>query len=666
VTPADTELIALFVREVERHIERLSAPEVSLADVRAILHSLKGSAAMARQHDLALVVSQLKTRYQSGEPEIIPRIVGVLSAALDRLRQGQTAFPTAWPEPPPEMGPARVSAAYRGDYLAAMRDRVTEVDAALSEANVTAALGRAYRCVHGMKSTAASVGDELTAWYCHGLESRLKSLLDDRDRSGGGELAELARHRALLVELLEHPEEALSTLRALGEGRRGPPRVERSFTVSTWPPPPSPPPAADPDPLVYVQSSLVDRFLERLERVDLVQEEISGVSDSGRALTAQLRELRARLLEALRLIGPPRPWGAPAAALRHLEWGAQVLASASDEADQAAVTCRRNAEVLHGGAREMRLELAELRRTTARALFDRVAQAVRNLASGGPEVRVEMVGAEVPIDRRLAGRLFEPVLQLVRNAVAHGIEPPEVRLASGKPRVGTIMLRAAGLGEWLRIVVEDDGRGVNVSRIRELAVERGAVSPDAAEQAQEDELLGLLFLPGFTTREDPDLLAGRGVGLDLAQAAVRRLGGAIRLARRPGSGLTATVEVPAERGVMEVVWLGAGGEEFALPVGFTGRVFGSAELERAVPLAACLGLEARSPPAWGLELVIHGVQPIHLGVDSIGEMEEANIRPVPALVAAAGPYSGAILRSDGSLRLTLDAALLAARAWSLV
>ena len=665
MTPADTELIALFVTEVERHIERLSAPEVSSADVRAILHSLKGSAAMARQHDLALVLSQLKSRYQSGEPEIIPRILRVLRAALDRLRQGQTAFSTAWPEPPPEMGPARVSAAYRGDYIGAMRDRVTEVDAALSESNVTAALGRAYRSVHGMKATAASVGDEVTAWYCHGLESRLKTLLDDRDRSGG-ELGELARHRAVLVQLLEHPEEALNTLRALGEGRRGTPRVERSSPVSTWPPAPSAPPASDPDPLVYVPSSLVDRFLERLERVDLVHDEISGVSDSGRALTAQLRELRARLLEALRLIGPPRPWGAPAAALRHLEWGAQVLGSASDEADQAAVTCRRNAEVLHAGAREMRLELAELRRTTARTLFDRVGQAVRNLASGGPEVRVEMVGAELPIDRRLAGRLFEPVLQLARNAVAHGIEPPDVRVASGKPRVGTIMLRAVGLGEWLRIVVEDDGRGVNVSRIRELAVERGAVSPDAAEQAQEDELLGLLFLPGFTTREDPDLLAGRGVGLDLAQAAVRRLGGAIRLARRPGSGLTATVEVPAERGLVEVVWLGAGGEEFALPVGFTGRVFGSAERERAVPLAACLGLEARSRPAWGLELVIHGVQPIHLGVDWIGEMEEASVRPVPALIAAAGPYSGAILRSDGSLRLTLDAALLAARAWSLV
>jgi two-component system, chemotaxis family, sensor kinase CheA len=663
VTQGDAELVALLVGEVGRHVERLSDPEVSPADVRAILHALKGSLSMARQHDLAMVISQLKSRYQSGEPGVVPRLVQVLSGALERLGRGEAAFATAWPEPPPELGPARVSAAYRADYLAAMRDRMVEVDLALSESNLSSALARAYRSVHGMKATAASVGDEVTAWYCHGLESRLRTWLDGRDGSGT-ELAELARHRAVLVQLLEHPDEALGTLRALGLGRRGAPRADRSSSAGTWPPAPSLPAAADPNTFLSVPASLADRFLERLERIDLVHDEISGVSNSGRVLAAQLRELRARLLEALRLIGPPRPWGAPAAALRHVECGAQMLGATSADLDGAALTCRRNAEVLHSDAREMRVELAELRRTTARTLFDRVAQAVRNLSSGGPEIQVETVGAELPIDRRLGERLFEPVLQLARNAVAHGIEPPEVRTASGKTRVGTITLRAAQLGEWLRIVVEDDGRGVDASRIRELALGRGTVPADMVDLAQEDELLGLLFLPGFTTRDDPDLLAGRGVGLDLAQAAVRRLGGAIRLARRPGSGLAATVEVPSERGLVEVVWLRAGDEEFALPVGFTGRVFGSDELERVVPLTACLGLEAKSRPPWGLELVIHGVQPVRLGVDTIGEMEEASIRPVPALVAAAGPYSGAILRSDGSLRLTLDAALLAARAWS--
>jgi chemotaxis protein histidine kinase CheA len=663
VIPTSPEILGLLAGEVERHLERLKSPELSAADLRAILHALKGSAAMARQHELAMLMSQFRARHQAGEPGLSPRIVQTLQSVLERLRRGESAFPMIWPEPPPGLGPARVPSAYREDYLVAMRERVAEVDAAAMEPSIKDALSRAYRSVHGMKATAASVGDEVTAWYCHGLESRLKSLLDEGAASGE-QLTELLRHRAVVVQLLEQPAEALATLRALGQRRRGMPEPERASAGSSWPPADGGAQSLGPVPLLHVPPSTVDRFLERLERVDLVHDEISRVSDSSRQVATQLRDLRARLLEAIRLIGPPRPWGAPAAALRHLAWSAQALANSADQADGAGHTCRRNAEVLRVDARELRGELAGLRRTTARALFERVSHAIRRLASGGQEVRVEIVGGELPMDRALAERLFEPVLQLARNAVAHGIEPPEQRLSIGKPREGTVTLIAAQLGEWLRIVVEDDGRGVNVSRIRELAVDRGAVSAEAADLALEDELLGLLFLPGLTTREDPDLLAGRGVGLDLAQATVRRLGGAIRLARRPGSGLQATVEVPSERGLLELVWLVAGDAQFALPVGFAGRVKRAADVSRSVPLAVCLGLEHHGDPPLAIELAIHGVQPVYLGVDALGEVEETSIRPLPALIAASGPYGGAVLRSDGSIRLTLDAALLAARAWS--
>jgi two-component system, chemotaxis family, sensor kinase CheA len=256
------------------------------------------------------------------------------------------------------------------------------------------------------------------------------------------------------------------------------------------------------------------------------------------------------------------------------------------------------------------------------------------------------------------------VIQLARNAVAHGIQRPEQRVSKGKPPIGTVALRAERLGDWLRIVVEDDGEGVDVARIRQVAVERGVVSSEAARQLREDELLALLFLPGFTTQQGADLLAGRGVGLDLAQDAVRRLGGAIRLGSRRGSGLTATVDVPGERGLVDVLWLRAGPWEFALPVSFTGRLGLSPMTVPIVPLAACLGLTRSEEPRLGLELDLIGVQPIAIGIDDVGEVEETTIRPIPALVAATGPYSGAVLRGDGSLRLALDPALLAARAWS--
>jgi two-component system chemotaxis sensor kinase CheA len=248
--------------------------------------------------------------------------------------------------------------------------------------------------------------------------------------------------------------------------------------------------------------------------------------------------------------------------------------------------------------------------------------------------------------------------------MAHGIEPASVRAEAGKPEVGTIGLRAERLGDWLRLVVEDDGRGVDAARIRELAVERGALSEPAARAAQADDLLSLLFAPGLSTHDRPDLLAGRGVGLPLAHDLVCRMGGAIRLAQRSPYGLTATIEVPSEAGLVEVLWLSCAGHDFALPRAFSGSVAPIEEAPDAIALSACLDLPDPHQPRLSLELALYGVDPIRIGVDAVGQPEETRIRPIPALLSAAGPYSGAILRGDGSLRLALDVALLAARAWA--
>jgi two-component system chemotaxis sensor kinase CheA len=341
------------------------------------------------------------------------------------------------------------------------------------------------------------------------------------------------------------------------------------------------------------------------------------------------------------------------------------LEQAAQAADRLALVARRNADAIQSRTGEMQGEVAALRRTTVRWLFERVTFAVARLASNASRsVQVSTSGGDLLVDRRVAEQLLEPLLQLARNALAHGIEPEQQRIKARKPPIPTIWLRAERLGDGLRVIFEDDGAGVDVERIRALAVARGAVTAEAAQTAQEDQLLGLLFVPGLTTQEEPDLLAGRGVGLELAQGLVRRLGGGIRLSRRPGSGLVATIEVPGERGIVEVLWLDCAGHTFALPVGFSGRVAPTTTPRRPVALASCLGLASTQPPPLTLELRLRGVQPILLGVDGVGQVEETCVRDIPPLVSASGPYSGAILRSDGSLRLLLDAALLAARAWS--
>lgn len=656
----DEALSLLLAAEIDKRLPALEDSASGPAVVRAELHSLRGSAALAGEADLALVLGHLTSRLRAGDLAARPEAALLLLEVRTRIGKGLPAFATSWPTPPPGLGPSSVDPRYRREYFASVGNRLAELDA-LSESDLEcrSVLEDAYRAVHGTKGAAGSVGDDLTAWYCHGLEARIKAVL----ASGHGleeATRELGRHRAMLALLIEEPQQALETLRALpGAEARGGPSA----------PPSRPPPVGEEleidDAPLRVPGAAIERLIERLEGVDLAHEELRGTADAARQLAQRLRDARTSLLEALRAIGPPRPWGAPAAALSRIESTARVLGAAAEHATFGASACRRTADALHARAKEMRGEMAALRRTTLGWLFARVAYGIERLAQReGRLIRVDVAHAELPLDRGLAERLLDPLMQLAQNAVAHGVKSPDARTGAGKDPVGTITLRAERLGDWLRIVIEDDGQGVDVELIRRLARERGALSPEAAETASEDELFALLFLPGLTTRADADLLAGRGVGLELARDSVRRLGGSIRLSARAGGGLRATIEVPSERGLVEVVWLASAGLELALPVSFTGRLARAGEARPMVELTRCLGVGSRRPAALAVELVITGVQPIAIGVETIGRLEEASVRALPPLVAAAGPFGGAILRGDGSIKLLLDAALLAARAWA--
>jgi two-component system chemotaxis sensor kinase CheA len=267
----------------------------------------------------------------------------------------------------------------------------------------------------------------------------------------------------------------------------------------------------------------------------------------------------------------------------------------------------------------------------------------------------------------VAEQLFDPVLQLARNAVAHGIEPAPERAMRQKPRLGSVHLLAEPRSGGLRLVVQDDGAGVDVADVRRRAVARGTISAETAGAADDQTLLSLLFVPGFTTRDSADLLAGRGVGLDLALDAVHRLGGTIRLASRPGMGLTATLDIPFEPGLVKVLWLEAGGSTFALPIQQVRRlVLGRDATAAAVPLAYLVRpdeprlADRVCAIAVELDLAPGDTRALPIGVDAVGAIEEVALRGVSPLVATAGPYAGAIVRG-AELRLCLDAHALADR-----
>lgn len=681
MTGPSLELSRLLAGEIARRVPLLADLNVTEIEVRAALHALKGSAAMAGHTDLALVIGQHSTSLHERGPAGFEETRRVLEHALARLSADLPPFSSVWPEPPQFLRPSVVDPRYRAEYFTAIRDRLTELELVSVGADEgVEAFERAQRAVHAIKGAAAALGDDVTAWYCHGLEAALRAVPRETPFAVGA-LLDFARHRALIALLLDDQARGLETLRALAERRALEPALTAGPSARTRPPsrPPTRPPSRPPTRLpsgefelnsqhfLHVPANALDAFSERLERVDLVYDELLRTSEAARQLGARLRDIGTSLSEARRQINGALGSDTRPAALARIEVASQKLRTNAANAERAAGVFRRNAEFLRAHTGEMRSQLGALRQTSLHALFERVARAARRDAeSEGKRVEVETYGRDVAIDRRIAERLLDTVLQLARNAVVHGIETPDIRERAGKPALGRVTLFAEQIGEWLRITVADDGRGADVEQIRELAVAAGTVTRESANAAQEDDLLTWLFLPGLTTRARADLLAGRGLGLDLVQNTVRRLGGTIRLRSREGGGLTATLEIPSDQTVVEVLWLEELGQRFALPVSFTGRVQ-AADASRPVPvrLARCLGQTAQQPASVSLELNVYGIAPIRIGLDAVGQIEQVGLRALPDLVAQRGPYGGAVLRSDGSLSLSLDAPLIAARAWIL-
>jgi two-component system chemotaxis sensor kinase CheA len=309
-----------------------------------------------------------------------------------------------------------------------------------------------------------------------------------------------------------------------------------------------------------------------------------------------------------------------------------------------------------------------MRQMPVRGMFTRLSgAALAEARRTGRLLAIRTVGADEPIDRRLAEQLVEPCLQLTRNAIAHGIEPPDVREALGKPREATITFSARKLASRLVVTISDDGAGVDVPAVRKRAVESGVVTEVLAEAADDQTLLELLFLPGFSTRgQSPDLLAGRGIGLDITLASIQKLGGSIRLSSRPRWGFEARVDVPIETGLATVLWVTAGSHEHALPALHTRgvRINDGPEADRFPHLAACLEPAehaSRAPYVVDLDVGLETPSLLTVGIDAVGSTEEVLVRELSPLLRGLGPFAGAIVRGDGSLRLALDVHALAPR-----
>ena len=344
-------------------------------------------------------------------------------------------------------------------------------------------------------------------------------------------------------------------------------------------------------------------------------------------------------------------------------------------------------------ARRLDMVTADLREAVMKArmqpvshVFSKFPRLVRDLAQQlDKRVRLRMEGQETELDKSLLEAIKDPLTHSVRNAIDHGIEPPELREAAGKDPEGQLTLSARQQGSHVIVEVTDDGGGIRVERIRDKAIERRLITPQKAAQLSDRELLQLIFLPGFSTAEKVTNVSGRGVGMDVVRTNVERIGGKVEIDSRPGTGTTLRLSIPLTLAIIPALIVRSRGQDFALPqTALVELVYltpdeGKTQIEwlenaplyrlrgRLLPLIflnELLGLNLIERPQDDesyIAVLNADERRYGLVVDGLADPEEIVVKPLSAALKRIGLFSGATVMGNGEMALILDPGAIAGR-----
>ncbi|HFC53748.1 MAG TPA: chemotaxis protein CheA, partial [Gammaproteobacteria bacterium] len=291
------------------------------------------------------------------------------------------------------------------------------------------------------------------------------------------------------------------------------------------------------------------------------------------------------------------------------------------------------------------------------------------------EIKLELHGEETDLDKNLVEALADPLVHLVRNAVDHGIEPPDVREEAGKPRTGTVVLSAEQEGDHILLTIEDDGAGMDAAKLRQKAVEKGILDEASAARMDDRESFNLIFMPGFSTKQEISDVSGRGVGMDVVKTSISQLNGSIEIDSMVGEGTRLTIKVPLTLAIIPTLMVVLGKQVFALPLVNVSEIFdldlSSTNMvdgqrvvmvrDTALPLFYLSEwlIDGGSRPEHGDDsahvVVVHaGTQRVGFVVDQLIGQEEVVIKPLGALLHNVAGLAGATITGDGKISLILD------------
>jgi two-component system, chemotaxis family, sensor kinase CheA len=329
---------------------------------------------------------------------------------------------------------------------------------------------------------------------------------------------------------------------------------------------------------------------------------------------------------------------------------------------------------------EIQESIMKVRMVPIGQVFDRFPRMVRDLAKArSKEIHLEIAGAETDLDKTIVDEVGEPLMHLVRNCVDHGIEPPDVREARGKPRFGTIKLNAYHEGNQVIIEISDDGGGIDLGRVREKAIRMGVITE--ADRLNDREIIELIFTPGFSTADQVTDVSGRGVGMDVVKKNILRLKGVFDVDSVLGEGTKFTMKLPLTLAIIQALLVRVADELYSIPLDsvIESQRIESSEVRtvhggevitlrgQVVPLIRVgefFRLDAPRDPD-KVMIVIVGLQGRQVGlvVDSFQGEQEIVIKPLSDVIGRIAGISGATILGNGSISLIIDVHSLVATAY---
>ena len=323
---------------------------------------------------------------------------------------------------------------------------------------------------------------------------------------------------------------------------------------------------------------------------------------------------------------------------------------------------------------DLQLSVMKMRMQPIAKVFNKFPRMVRDLArQNGKEVELLISGEETELDKTVIEEIGDPLVHLIRNAVDHGIEPPEERLSRGKPRTGVVKLSAYQEGQHIIVSVADDGKGIDPAGIKRSAVEKGILSPEEADKMGARDAMNLIFIPGFSTAKTVSNISGRGVGMDVVKTNITRINGTINIESEPGKGSRMVFRLPLTLAIIQVLTVKAGEEIFGIPLSMVIenirlrsdeiRTVGGREVvhirDRVFPVVRLdtliKGSSQTDGSGWKYIVIVGaGEKTLGIVVDRLRGQEEIVMKSMGEYLKGTKGTAGACINGEGSVILILD------------